>query len=436
MDAFRILGGRPLAGSVAVGGAKNAALPIMAAALLTGDPIVLEGVPEVADVNMMARVLYRLGMHVHRGWDHRLRLETVDARCTTAPHRWVRRMRASFCVLGPLLARRRKAVVALPGGCRIGDRPVDLHLKGLSALGATLRIDRGYVVASAEKLRGTKIDLRGPFGPTVTGTGNILSAAVLAEGVTIIQGAAQEPEIVDLGNMLISMGAKINGLGTSQMEIEGVDSLHGTLHRIMPDRIEAATFLLATTIAGGRTTITGVQPAHLTSVLTAVRSLGADVWVGKDYITLQRSRPLTPADFHALPYPGLPTDLQAPLTAVLTLAHGRSQLTDHVFPERFSHIAELRRLGASIQRHGRTATVQGVPLLAGSEVFADDLRGGAALVLAGLAAQGETLVHRVGHIDRGYERFVEKLTLLGADIQRLHHARPSRPQPLGLTLAS
>jgi len=428
MDAFRIVGGHPLSGTVAASGAKNSALPIMAASILADGPVTLEGVPELIDVDMLSRVLYRLGVHVARGRDSRLRLETVDGRCTTAPHRWVRRMRASFCVLGPLLARRGLAVVSLPGGCRIGDRPIDLHLKGLRALGADLRIDRGYVIAKANRLRGSHVDMLGPSGSTVTGTANVLSAATLAEGRTTITGAALEPEIADLGRFLIAMGARISGLGTSTLEIEGVDRLQGVIHRIIPDRIEAATLLLATAIAGGKTTVTGVQPAHLSSVLEVLQRLGMDLWIGADYVTVERNRPLAPAQFIARPYPGIPTDVQAQMTAVLTLAHGESSVCDQVFPQRFEHLAELRRLGAAVQREGAAARVTGVMHLTGAEVTASDLRASAALVLAGLAARGETVVHRIEHLDRGYERLEQKLTQLGARIQRIREGR-ERTQP-------
>jgi UDP-N-acetylglucosamine 1-carboxyvinyltransferase len=428
MDAFRIQGGHPLHGAVAVSGAKNAALPIMAAGILAEEPVVLEQAPDVVDVTMMSRVLYGLGVHAGRGPDGRLRLETVDGRCTTAPERWVRRMRASFCVLGPLLARRGVAVVSLPGGCRIGDRPVDLHLTGLRALGAELRIDRGYVIARAKRLRGAHIHLAGPHGPTVTGTANVLSAAVLAEGRTTLTGAALEPEIIDLGRFLIAMGARIRGLGTATLEIDGVARLSGCVHRIIPDRIEAATLLFAAAVAGGRITLTGAQPAHLTRVFDALRRLGVDVWAGGERVTVESRKPLAPGEFIASPYPGLPTDVQAQLTAVLTLAHGRSCVRDQVFPQRFAHLSELRRLGASIRRDGGTSIITGVQQLVGAEVRATDLRASAALVLAGLAAQGETTVHHVHHLDRGYEHLERKLTTLGARIQRLHDIRGARPR--------
>lgn len=418
MQAFRIHGGTPLAGTVAVSGAKNAALPIMAASILADGPVTLEGVPELGDVAMMSRVLYRLGLHVHRGYDGRLRLETVHPQCTTAPQRWVRRMRASFCVLGSLLARRGKAVVSLPGGCRIGDRPIDLHLSGLAKLGADLHVDRGYIVAKAQHLKGANIHMTGPHGPTVTGTANVLSASVLARGRTVIIGAACEPEVADLCQFLNALGARIEGIGTSTLTIDGVERLDGTLYRIIPDRIEAATLLMAGALAGGRVTVTGARSEHLTSVLYALRRVGVQIWATRDRITIERQRPLTPGDFVALPYPGLPTDVQAQMTALLTRAHGRSCVRDQVFPARFDHLAELRRLGASIKREGSTAIINGVTELVGGEVTATDLRASAALVLAGLAAKGQTLVRHIYHLDRGYERLENKLSALGARIKR------------------
>ncbi len=418
MDVFRITGGTPLHGTVRASGSKNAALPMMAASILADGPVRLERVPRVTDVDMLSRVLRRLGMDVAWTADDRLLLKTVDPTLVHAHYDLVRRMRASFCVLGPLLARRGRAVVSLPGGCDIGDRPVDLHLKGLAALGAQLRLERGYVLGRARRLVGTKIHLSGPRGPTVTGTANVLSAAVLAKGESTITGAAVEPEIVDLGSFLGSMGARISGLGTSTLRISGVDQLGSTTYRVIPDRIEVATLLLAAAITRGRATVTGVVPEHLAAVLEMLRAAGSQIEVGADCVTLTAGGPPRPIDITAQPYPGIPTDVQAQFTALAALAPGRSTVGDVVFPNRFMHVAELNRLGARIRRCGSTAIVTGVGHLSGATVTACDLRASAALVLAGLAAEGQTIVRRIQQLDRGYQRLDRKLNRLGAQIER------------------
>ena len=418
MEYLRIAGGVPLSGTVEAAGSKNAALPIMAAAILADEPVRLEGVPRLLDVRTLSRVLEELGVEVTPGAGGSLRLQTVDPRPVRARCDLVRRMRASFCVLGPLLARRGRAVVSLPGGCNIGPRPVDLHLAGLAALGAELRIERGYVIARAKRLIGTGISLSGPNGPTVTGTANVLCAAVLARGKTVIRGAAREPEIVDLGRFLNAIGARIAGLGTSTLRIDGVRELGGTTYRIIPDRIEAATLLLAAAISRGEATVTGVVPDHLRAVLAGLRAAGIEVRAGRDWVAVEaRDRP-EPVNVTAQPYPGIPTDLQAQWMALLATADGTSIIEDRVFPTRLVHAAELNRLGAQITISGHTAVVRGVPRLSGARVLASDLRASAALVLAGLAAEGETRVDRIHHLDRGYERLDEKLARLGARIQR------------------
>jgi len=414
---FRITGGLPLHGTVEVSGSKNAALPMMAASILAEGPVRLEGVPRLDDVDTLAKVLARLGVEVRRT-PRGLRLETVDRRPVRARYGLVRRMRASFCVLGPMLARRARAVVSLPGGCNIGDRPVDLHLKGLAALGARLRLRRGYVVAEADRLIGATVHLSGPRGPTVTGTANVLSAAALARGETTLTGAAVEPEIVDLGNFLNSMGACISGLGTPTIRVTGVEQLGGTTYRVIPDRIEAATLLLAAAITGGSASVAKVVPEHLTAVLEALRAAGSTIRVGEQRVSIAAADRPRPLDVTAQPYPGVPTDVQAQCTALLSLAHGCSSVCDRVFAGRFMHVAELNRLGARIQRHNSTALITGVKRLAGATITASDLRASAALVLAGLAAEGETIVQRVHHLDRGYERLDDKLSRLGARIQR------------------
>lgn len=418
MDVFRITGGTPLVGQVAVGGSKNAALPILASCLLANGPVWLENVPQLVDVETLSLLLGCLGVEVKRHADDRWLVQTVDARATLADYELVRRMRASFCVLGPLLARRSAAKVSLPGGCNLGDRPVDLHLRGLEALGADVRIEGGYVIATARRLRGATIDLRGPRGPTVTGTANVLSAATLARGRSVIQGAAREPEIVDLGNFLSALGARIEGLGSSTIEIVGVDQLGGGSYRIIPDRIEAGTLLIASAITQGEVTLAGARPDHLESVLGLLGELGADICVERDRIGLRcRTRPRA-AHITASPYPGVPTDLQAQFMALLALAPGTSSVQDTVFPTRFGHVAELNRLGATIRRADERAMITGVANLSGAICMASDLRASAALVLAALAARGESTVRRIYHLDRGYQQLEMKLQALGARMLR------------------
>ncbi|MEN6558108.1 MAG: UDP-N-acetylglucosamine 1-carboxyvinyltransferase [Thermoguttaceae bacterium] len=420
---FRIIGGKPLHGQVRCEGAKNAALPIMAAALLASEPVHLQNVPQLTDIATQSKLLRRLGLAVsiERTCEKpsEMTLETMDAQPVVAPESCVRQMRASFCVLGPLLARRRKAVVPLPGGCRIGDRPVDLHWKGLAALGADLRLEHGCVVAEARRLTGATIELSGPRGPSVTGTANVMSAAVLARGVTILRDAALEPEIVDLGCFLTALGAKIEGLGTSTLRIEGVEQLGGARHRLIPDRIEAATLLLAAAITRGSATVLDVRPDHLQTVLEKLRAAGAAVDVGADRVSIAATGPVQPASVIAEPFPGLPTDVQAQWTALMSLADGTCTVQDLVFSGRFSHVAELNRLGARIACRDDIATINGVPRLEGTSVAASDLRASAALVLAGLAADGPTTVEHIHHLDRGYQRLDEKLRRLGAQIERI-----------------
>jgi UDP-N-acetylglucosamine 1-carboxyvinyltransferase len=429
MDCLRIIGGVPLDGTVTASGSKNAALPIMAASILAAGPVVLVGVPELVDVDTLSLLLGHLGVDVKRGADGALRIETVDPRPTRADYELVRRMRASVCVLGPLLARRGRAVVSLPGGCNIGTRPVDLHLAGLAALGADIRIERGYVFAEARRLRGATIELRGALGPTVTGTANVMSAASVARGRTIIRGAAAEPEIVDLGQFLIACGARIAGLGSDRIEIEGVEQLTGARHRVIGDRIEAATLLIAAAITQGRAQVLGARAEHLTAVLEALVETGCDVDVAGEAVALRAARRPRLLDLVARPYPGIPSDLQAQFMALLTLAEGTSSISDCVFPERFMHVAELNRLGARIERQGSAAIVHGVSGLSGAAVMASDLRASAALVLAGLAAADETIVRRVYHLDRGYEQLEKKLRALGARVERQSETSRSTAGP-------
>ena len=444
MPHFDIIGGTALHGTVRASGSKNAALPIMAAAILAAEPVRLEGVPRLADVRTQAQLLRCLGIRVtvekeltggadipvcrsageaaaalaDRNVGSTLLLETIDPAPVRAKEGLVRRMRAGFCVLGPLLARRGRAVVPLPGGCNIGVRPVDLHLKGLAALGADIRLDHGYVVASARRLTGADIDLSGPCGPTVTGTANVMSAAVLARETSTIRGAAVEPEIVDLGRFLVAMGARIEGLGTSTVHIEGVEQLGGASHRLIPDRIEAATLLIAAAITRGSATVAGVMPEHFDAVLAKLAAAGAEIEVGPDWVSIAAPRRLCAVDIVAEPYPGIPTDLQAQWAALAAVSEGVTCIEDRVFPARFLHAAELNRLGACIVVGQGTATVTGVARLSGARVAACDLRASAALVLAGLAADGRTTVEHIHHLDRGYQHLDHKLRQLGARIER------------------
>ncbi len=419
MTSFRIQGGVRLEGRLEAAGSKNAALLMTSAAILTDEPIRLRRVPRLCDVQTQTEILRHLGVLARRESDVALLLQTEDERRSQAPYRLMRKMRAGFCVLGALLARRKKAIVPLPGGCCIGPRPVDLHLHGLEALGASFRLARGSVVGEAKRLRGAEIDLAGPFGPTVTGTANVLLAATLAEGVTIIRNAACEPEVVDLGRLLNGMGAEIEGLGTPEIRIEGRERLHGAEYEVMPDRIEAATLLLAGVITQGRVRVLRTEPKHLTCVLSTLADIGAEVHCGADWIEASASRRLTGAEIVAEPFPGMPTDVQAQWTAIFAQADGRSRVCDKVFPQRFAHLPELARLGAHVRQVGDSAEITGVERFRGASVTACDLRASAALVLAGLAAEGRTVVHDVEHLDRGYERLDKKLRRLGAEILRV-----------------
>jgi len=418
MSHLKITGGTPLNGAVEAAGSKNASLPIMAASILATAPVRLRHVPQVEDVRTLSMVLAELGLDVSRCEDGDLLLRTVDQRPVRARYELVRRMRASFCVLGPLLARRARAVVALPGGCNIGDRPVDVHLRGLAALGARLKLQHGYIVAEADRLHAAEIDLSGPRGPTVTGTANVLSAAVLAEGTTVISAAATEPEIVDLGRFLVKLGAQIEGLGTPVICVTGVEQLDGAEHCVIPDRIEAATLLLAAAITGGSVTVRAVVPEDIAEVLKKLGEAGFAVEKGPDWVSITSPGPPLPIDIVAEPYPGIPTDLQSQWTALLCLGRGRSTVEDRVFPNRFMHLAELNRLGASIQRRNGVAVIDGVDELTAAAAAAPDLRAAAALVIAALAAKGQTVVRQCHHLDRGYERLDEKFNRLGATIER------------------
>jgi UDP-N-acetylglucosamine 1-carboxyvinyltransferase len=419
MDSLVIEGGARLRGTIRVNGAKNAALPIMAAALLADGPSVLKDVPNLSDINHQIALLRELGANTERQADGSLRIEVTDETNSHARYDMVRKMRASICVLGPLLAKRKYAKVSLPGGCNIGDRPVDIHLRGLAALGAQVELDGGDIILKADKLIGTEIFLGGNFGSTVLGTANVMSAATLAQGTTVIECAACEPEIVDLANYLNDMGAKITGAGTPRITIEGVKALTGCEHRIIPDRIEAGTFIVAAAATNGEVHIENVRLDHLMAATDKLRSIGVIVEKNNGGCTVASTRRLEATAITTQPHPGFPTDLQAQFMALLSLADGNSIITEKIFPDRFLHVAELSRLGARLHKESATVIIEGQKRLIGAPVMASDLRASAALVIAGLAAKGTTSVNRVYHIDRGYEKIELRLNALGAKIQRV-----------------
>ncbi|HMG06021.1 MAG TPA: UDP-N-acetylglucosamine 1-carboxyvinyltransferase [Chthoniobacterales bacterium] len=417
MDKILIHGGRPLSGSIKISGSKNSALPILAATLLTREPCILHRVPDLSDTHYMLQILMHLGAQVERASGTVTVLaEKIES---IAPYEVVRKMRASVCVLGPLLGRCKEATVSMPGGCVIGDRPIDLHLKGFEALGAAIRVEGGNVKVFAPKLTGAIVSLTGKFGPTVLGTDNVMMAAVLADGITVIEGAATEPEVVDLADFLNKMGAKIEGAGTRRLIIEGVKELHGAEHDVIPDRIEAGTFLVAGAIAGQGVTIKRVVREHLSAVTDALIACGYQIQWAENSITVSPNGAAKPLELATEPYPGFPTDMQAQMCALLSTTEGISVITENIFPQRYMHVAELKRMGAHVQLEGSTAVIQGVERLFGAPVMASDLRASAALVLAGLKAEGRTEVSRVYHIDRGYEHLDEKLSELGAHIERV-----------------
>jgi UDP-N-acetylglucosamine 1-carboxyvinyltransferase len=417
MDKIIVHGGHPLAGTVKISGSKNSALPILAATLLTKDPCVIQRVPDLSDVHYMLQILAHLGADVERASGTvTVKAEQVNS---VAPYEIVRKMRASICVLGPLLGREKEATVSLPGGCVIGDRPIDLHLRGFEALGAAVRVQGGNVKVFAASLHGATISLKGKFGTTVLGTDNVMMAAVLADGTTIIEDAAREPEVVDLANFLNKMGANIKGAGSSRIVIEGVNELHGAEHEVIPDRIEAGTFLIAGAIAGREVTVNRVRSDHLAAVTDALLACGFHVGGANGSLTIHANGDLNPLDLKTQPYPGFPTDMQAQMCALLSTASGESSVTENIFPQRFMHVSELKRMGAAIELDGATANIRGVDNLSGAPVMASDLRASAALVLAGLVADGTTEINRVYHIDRGYEMIDEKLEELGARIERV-----------------
>ena len=417
MDKLQVTGGIPLEGEVRVSGAKNAALPIIAATLLASEPVAIGNVPHLQDVTTMIELLGRMGVTVTV--DERMNVE-VDAntlRQPVAPYDLVKTMRASILVLGPLLARFGQADVSLPGGCAIGARPVNIHVAGLQAMGAEITIENGYIRARASRLRGARLVLD---TVTVTGTENLMMAATLADGQTVIENAAREPEVIDLADCLNALGAKVRGAGTDTIIIDGVERLHGGSHRVLPDRIEAGTYLVAGAITSGRVHLKQVAPEHLDAVLVKLREAGATVTSGADWIELDmRGRRPRAIDLRTAPYPAFPTDMQAQFAALDTVADGVGTIIETIFENRFMHMLEMRRLGAEIRLEGNTAIIKGVPKLQAAPVMATDLRASASLVLAGLVAEGRTVIDRIYHIDRGYEAIEEKLSALGADIRRI-----------------
>lgn len=415
---FSINGGNRLRGNVRISGAKNAALPIMAASLLCEGEVLLHDVPFVADVLSLSELLTKLGAEVERRPDGALRIVVRDEMTCKAEYEIVRKMRASICVLGPLLAKRKRAQIALPGGCAIGDRPVDLHVRAMQHLGAEVDLVSGDIVAKVKRLRGTEMFLGGPFGSTVLGTANAMMAATLAEGVTVIEMAACEPEIVDLANFLNQCGAAITGQGTPRIVVEGIRELRGCEYRIIPDRIEAGTMMAAAAVTNGELALENCRLDHLMAFLDRLEAIGVHAEKDGDLVRVSSARRLEPVDVTTQPFPGFPTDLQAQLMTLLCLADGNSIITEKIFPDRFLHVAELNRMGARLRKEGPTVIVQGVKRLVGAPVMASDLRASAALVLAGLAARGTTIVNRIYHLERGYERLDEKLAQVGADITR------------------
>ncbi len=419
MDKFIIRGGTPLHGTIRISGAKNSALPCMAAAILTEDEVILENIPDVRDIETERRLLASMGAEVELGYGrahHRTRIRCALLSDPVAKYEIVKTMRASSLVLGPLIARTGMARVAMPGGCAIGGRPIDLHIKGLQAMGAEIAQEHGYLEARATRLRGAHI----AFDKiTVTGTEDLLMAAVLADGETLMENCAREPEVTDLAALLVAMGAHIEGAGTATLRIQGVERLHGARHRINPDRIEAGTFLIAGAITGGDITLTGCNPAHLSAVIEKLRECGVQCELGTDSIRVSTKAPLRAANISTKEYPGFPTDMQAQFMTLVTQAEGTSLVTENIFENRFMHVQELIRMGANIHVDGRIATVTGKSPLSAAAVMASDLRASASLVLAALVAEGETIIDRVYHIDRGYERIEEKLRGVGAKIRRI-----------------
>jgi UDP-N-acetylglucosamine 1-carboxyvinyltransferase len=426
MDKLVIRGGNPLVGTIRISGAKNAALPAMAAALLTEEPVILENIPQVRDIVTERNLLASMGAEVELGYgraQHRTAISCRNLSNEEASYDLVKTMRASTLVLGPLLARMHHARVSLPGGCAIGARPIDLHLKGLEKLGATITQEHGYIEARAERLKGARIVFE---KITVTGTEDLLMAATLADGETVLENCACEPEVVDLAALLTKMGARIEGAGTRTLRVHGVDKLSGARHRIIPDRIEAGTFIMAAALTGGDLTVTGCEPQHIAALLSKLDECGVQVATANDSVRVAGSTRLKAADIVTEEYPGFPTDMQAQFMALATQAEGDSIITENIFENRFMHAQELVRMGANVKVDGRRAVVRGKTPLSGAALLASDLRASASLVLAALVAEGETIIDRVYHLDRGYERIEEKLRSVGAQIRRIGELLPKR----------
>jgi len=426
MDKLVIRGGNPLVGAIRVSGAKNAALPAMAAALLTEDTVILENIPQVRDIVTERNLLAAMGAEVELGYgraQHRTTICCANLVNAEASYDLVKTMRASTLVLGPLVARMKTARVSLPGGCAIGARPIDLHLKGLEKLGARIQQEHGYIEAHAERLTGARIVFE---KITVTGTEDLLMAATLADGETVLENCACEPEVVDLAALLVKMGANIEGAGTPTIRVHGVEKLHGARHRIIPDRIEAGTFIVAAALTGGDLTVTGCDPQHLGALLSKLEECGVTATAGPDSVRVATSGPLKSADVVTEEYPGFPTDMQAQYMALATQSEGTSLITENIFENRFMHAQELVRMGANVRIEGHRAVVRGRTPLSGAAVQASDLRASASLVIAALVADGETIIDRVYHIDRGYERIEEKLRSVGAQIRRIGQLLPKR----------
>ena len=419
MDVFKVSGNGPLNGEIQVGGAKNAALPILAATLLTDETVVLKNVPDLSDMRFMIEILQHVGAETVQPEPGTWEI-TAKEISHIAPYDLVRKMRASVCLLGPLVARMRRAEVSIPGGCVIGPRPIDLHIKGLQKLNCEVEIANGYVHVDASAIKGGPIFLGGRSGSTVTGTANIVMAAVLAPGTTRLECAACEPEVVDLCNLLVKMGAQISGIGSPELTITGVDKLHGCEHSVIADRIEAGTFVVAAAITRGDVTVKGIAPKLLSAFLDKLEEAGLPLELTEDSIrVLPYEGSLKPVDVITLPHPGYPTDLQAQLGALMTQTDGISIITERIYPNRFMHVPELQRMGAGIAMEGASAIIKGPSKLSGAPVMASDLRASAALILAAFAAEGDTWIQRIYHLDRGYERFEKKLSAIGAKIERL-----------------
>jgi UDP-N-acetylglucosamine 1-carboxyvinyltransferase len=418
VDIFRISGGSPLHGKVKVSGSKNSALPLFAASLLTDEETILDNVPDLSDVNFMAEILAELGADVTRMSSNSWSIKPSSI-VHYAPYELVRKMRASICLLGPLVARLKRAEIPMPGGCVIGNRPIDLHVRALEALGAKVELSGGIVKVNGNNISGNSVFIGGRHGSTVTGTANAVMLAVLTPGCTILEGSSCEPEITDLCHMLQAMGANIQGIGSHLLKIEGVEKLNGCKHRVIPDRIEAGTYVLAGAITGGELTIEGINAAHMGSFLDLLKTAGLNLDYQNQSIKISNKINLSPLEVVTLPFPGFPTDLQAQICALACITDGLSVITERVYPSRFMHVPELLRMGAHISIEGSSAIIRGAKRLTGAPVMASDLRASAALILAGLAAEGETWVQRIYHLDRGYETFEQKLQKLGAKVERL-----------------